>query len=391
MAYHLDDTELYFFNEGISTAAYRALGCHACVGLQGERVYRFAVWAPEARAVSVIGDFNEWNPKADPMHMVGTTGVWEAHLGFAREGQLYKYAIVTADGNEVVRADPYAFRAEPNGTASMVYDLPEFAWTDGEFLARQKDTRHRPVSIYEVHAGSWKAGLGYRELAHELIDYVCDMGYTHIELMPLMEYPYDPSWGYQVTGYYAATARYGAPEDLMYLVNRAHERGIGVIMDWVPAHSTRDAHGLRRFDGSCCYEHPDTRRSDMPQWGTLLFNFDRTQVHSFLLSSALFWLKEYHFDGLRVDAVSCMLYLDFGKDEGQWLPNQYGGRDNLGAIAFIKKLNEAVQELPYEQIAQIMDLPVGTVKSRLARARLQLKKRLDAGNFFEIDASNRAK
>ena len=350
MAYHLDDTELYFFNEGISTAAYRALGCHACTGLQGERVYRFAVWAPEARAVSVIGDFNEWNPKADPMRMLGTTGVWEAHLGFAREGQLYKYAIVTADGSEVVRADPYAVRAEPGGTASMVYELPEFAWTDGAFLARQKEARRRPISIYEVHAGSWKAGLGYRELAHELVDYARDMGYTHIELMPLMEYPYDPSWGYQVTGYYAATARYGTPEDLMYLVNRAHEHGIGVIMDWVPAHFTRDAHGLRRFDGSCCYEHPDARRSDMPQWGTLLFDFDRTQVHSFLLSNALFWLKEYHFDGLRVDAVSCMLYHDFGKEDGQWLPNQYGGRDNLGAVAFLQKLNEAVRELPTEKL-----------------------------------------
>ncbi|MGN0784885.1 MAG: alpha-amylase family glycosyl hydrolase, partial [Candidatus Aphodomorpha sp.] len=303
MAYHLDDTELYFFNEGISTAAYRALGCHACTGLQGERIYRFAVWAPEARAVSVVGDFNEWNPKADPMHMVGTTGVWEAHLGFAREGQLYKYSIITADGREVLRADPYAVRAEPDGTASMVAELPDFAWTDGEFLKKQRDAKKRPISIYEVHAGSWKTGLGYRGLARELVDYVCDMGYTHIELMPLMEYPYDPSWGYQVTGFYAATARYGAPEDLMYLINCAHERGIGVILDWVPAHFTRDAHGLRQFDGSCCYEHPDPRRSDMPQWGTLLFNFDRTQVHSFLLSSALFWLNEYHFDGLRGDAV----------------------------------------------------------------------------------------
>lgn len=350
MAYHLDDKELYFFNEGISTAAYRALGCHACEGMQGERVYRFAVWAPEARAVSVVGEFNEWNPKADPMHMLGTTGVWEAHLGFAREGQLYKYSIITADGETVLRADPYAVRGEMGGTASMIAELPAFCWTDGKYLDTRKDTKTRPMSIYEVHLGSWKKGLSYRDLAHELIDYVYDMGYTHIELLPVSEYPYDPSWGYQVTGYYAVTGRYGTPEDLMYFVNRAHERGIGVIVDWVPAHFTRDAHGLRRFDGSCCYEHVNPLRSEMPQWGTLLFNYDRTQVQSFLLSNAVYWLREYHFDGIRVDAVSCMLYHDFCKEDGQWAANEYGGHENLGAIAFLQKLSDAVKALPHEKI-----------------------------------------
>ena len=350
MAFHLDDNELYFFNEGISTAAYEALGCHARTGAYGERVYRFAVWAPEALAVSVVGDFNAWNAAADPMHMVGTTGVWEAHLGFAREGQLYKYSILTKAGETVLRADPFAVRGEPGGTASMVAELPSFPWTDGKYLDSRRDATRKPMSIYEVHAGTWREGLDYRELAHELIDYVSDMGYTHIEFMPLMEYPYDKSWGYQVTGYFAATARYGAPEDLMYLVNRAHERGIGVIMDWVPAHFTRDAHGLRRFDGSLLYEHADPRRSDMPQWGTLLFNFERTQVQSFLLSSAMFWLNEYHFDGLRVDAVACMLYLDYAKNDGEWLPNQYGGRENLGAIEFFKKLSKAVHQLPCEKL-----------------------------------------
>ena len=350
MAFHLDDNELYYFNEGISTAAYEALGCHARTGEFGETVYRFAVWAPEALAVSVVGDFNEWNPMADPMHTVGTTGVWEAHLGFAREGQLYKYAILTREGETVYRADPYAVRAEKDGTASMVAELPSFPWTDGRYLETRRDLYNKPISIYEVHAGTWRQGLSYRELAHELIDYVSDMGYTHIEFMPLTEYPYDKSWGYQVTGYFAATARYGTPEDLMYLINCAHERGIGVIMDWVPAHFTRDAHGLRRFDGSPLYEHADTRRSEMPQWGTMLFNFDRTQVHSFLLSSAMFWLKEYHFDGLRVDAVSCMLYLDFGKRDGEWLPNKYGGRENLGAVEFFKKLAKAVDRLPTQKL-----------------------------------------
>ena len=343
-----DETALYYFNRGVSTAAYLELGCHEGVGEYGERVFRFSVWAPNAESVSVAGTFNFWNPAADPMERVGTTGVWEVAIGVARPGDLYKYAIVTNTGELIMKADPFAFRAEPNGTASVVGDMPYYEWSDEDYLecrGENRDTYNQPMNIYEVHLGSWKQGLGYRELADELIDYVVDMGYTHIEVMPLMEYPYDPSWGYQVTGYYAATARYGEPEELMYLIDRAHNEGIGVIMDWVPAHFTRDAHGLRLFDGTPLFEHPDPRRGEMPQWGTLLFNFEQTQVQSFLISSAMYWLREFHFDGLRVDAVSAMLYLDFGKGPGEWLPNRYGGHDNLDAVAFFRKLNSAVNNL----------------------------------------------
>jgi len=247
-----------------------------------------------------------------------------------------------------MKADPFAFRAEAHGTASVVGDMPYYESSDEDYLdcrGESRDSYSQPMNNYEVHLRSWKQGLGYHELAEELIDYVVDMGYTHIEVMPLMEYPYDPSWGYQVTGYYAATARYGEPEELMYLVDCAHNAGIGVIMDWVPAHFTRDAHGLRLFDGTPLFEHPDPRRGEMPQWGTLLFNFEQTQVQSFLISSAMYWLREFHFDGLRVDAVSAMLYLDFGKGPGEWLPNRYGGHDNLDAVAFFRKLNSAVNKL----------------------------------------------
>ncbi len=346
MSKYTDETALYYFNRGVSTAAYLELGCHAGTGEYGERIYRFAVWAPNAEFVSVVGSFNKWNIEADKMHRAGTTGVWELCVGVAHEGDLYKYAIGTYTGEIVMKADPFAFRCEKRGTASVVGDMPSYDWTDAAYEDTREEPYDRPMSIYEVHLGSWKSGMGYRELAHELIDYVADMGYTHIELMPLMAYPYDPSWGYQVTGYYAATMRYGEAEDLMYFVDRAHRKGLGVIMDWVPAHFTRDAHGLRLFDGTPLFEHPDPRRSDMPQWGTLLFDFEKTQVQSFLLSSAMFWLKEYHFDGLRVDAVSCMLYLDFDKRDGEWLPNIYGGHDNLAAVEFFRKLSGAVAELP---------------------------------------------
>jgi len=343
-----DETALYYFNRGVSTAAYLELGCHEGAGEFGERVFRFSVWAPNAESVSVVGTFNKWNEKADPMERVGTTGVWEVAIGVAKPGDLYKYAIGTYTGETILKADPFAFRAEAHGTASIVGDMPYYDWSDEDYIECRDDnpdTGSGPMNIYEVHLGSWKQGLGYTELAHELIDYVVEMGYTHIELMPLMEYPYDPSWGYQVTGYYAATARYGEPEELMYLVDCAHNAGIGVIMDWVPAHFTRDAHGLRLFDGTPLFEHPDPRRGEMPQWGTLLFNFEQTQVQSFLISSAMYWLREFHFDGLRVDAVSAMLYLDFGKNPGEWLPNRYGGHDNLDAVTFFRKLNSAVAKL----------------------------------------------
>ena len=342
---HLTDEELYYFNEGTTVSAYRSLGCHR-VEHNGEMVWRFAVWAPNARAVSVAGDWNGWNGEADRMYPVGTTGVWECLIGIAREGQLYKYAVCGPDGSVCMKADPYAQRCEPMGTASMVWEPGDFCWTDADYLRRCTKHHGEPMNIYEVHLGSWRKGLGYRELAEALVDYAVDMGYTHIECMPLMAYPFNPSWGYQVTGYYAPTTRYGTPDDFKYFVNRAHEKGLGVIMDWVPAHFTCDSYGLARFDGTPTYEHPDPRRSDMHQWGTLLFDYGRTQVQSFLVSNACYWLREFHIDGLRVDAVSCMLYLDYGRQDGEWLPNQYGGKENLDAIALFRKIERAVREIP---------------------------------------------
>ncbi|MDD3920820.1 MAG: 1,4-alpha-glucan branching protein GlgB, partial [Eubacteriales bacterium] len=277
---------------------------------------------------------------------VGSTGVWEAHIAEDADGALYKYAIIGPDGHVNYKADPYAVRSEKApGTASMVYELQPIGWRDEAYLQDRGDLLHKPVNIYEVHAGSWRAGLTYRDMAVELVDYAASMGYTHIELMPLCEYPFDMSWGYQITGYYAVTSRYGTPEDLMYLIDCAHQKGIGVLLDWVPAHFPRDEQGLRRFDGTPLYEHPDPRRGEQPQWGTMLFDYSRTQVVSFLISNALFWLKEFHVDGLRVDAVSCMLYLDYGKQDGDWLPNETGGHENLDAIAFLRQLNDTVHEL----------------------------------------------
>ena len=346
---HLTDDELYYFNEGKTLTAYRSLGCHL-VEHNGESVWRFAVWAPNARAISVVGDWNYWNAEADKMSPVGTTGVWEILIGIAKEGQLYKYAVTGNDGAVLMKADPYAQRCEPMGTASMVWEAKPFEWTDGAYLNRCSKRHNAPMNIYECHLGSWKKGLSYRDLATDLIDYAVEMGYTHLEFMPLMAYPFNPSWGYQVTGYYAPTTRYGTPDDLKYLINRAHEKGIGVIMDWVPAHFTRDSYGLARFDGTPLYEHPDPRRSDMKQWGTLLFDYGRTQVQSFLVSNACYWLKEFHIDGLRVDAVSCMLYLDYGRSDGEWLPNIYGGRENLDAIALFKKIHQAIADIPGNKI-----------------------------------------
>ena len=346
---HLTDEELYYFNEGKTLTAYRSLGCHL-VENNGEKVWRFAVWAPNAHGVSVVGDWNYWNADADRMVPVGSTGVWEILIGIAKEGQLYKYAVNGADGCVQMKADPYAQRCEPQGTASMVYEAQPFPWTDDAYIASCTKRHNEPMNIYECHLGSWKKGLSYRDLATDLIDYAVEMGYTHLEFMPLMAYPFNPSWGYQVTGYYAPTTRYGTPDDLKYLINRAHEKGIGVIMDWVPAHFTRDSYGLARFDGTPLYEHPDPRRSDMKQWGTLLFDYGRTQVQSFLVSNACYWLKEFHIDGLRVDAVSCMLYLDYGRSDGEWLPNVYGGHENLDAIALFKKIRQAIADIPGNKI-----------------------------------------
>ena len=346
---NIQQKDLYLWGEGTNIYSYLTLGCHA-VEKDGYPAYRFAVWAPNAVSVSVVGDFNGWNLEADPMEMIGTTGVWQAFIGIAHEGDAYKFAIRTKDGDILYKADPFAFASQlrPN-TASRIWDIGGYQWTDQVYMARRavQDHHASPVNIYEVHLGSWKKDLSFTELSEELVRYVVDMGYTHIELMPLCEYPLDESWGYQITGYFSITARYGTPQDFQHFVDVCHRNGIGVILDWVPAHFCRDEQGLRRFDGTPLFEHPDSRRAEQPHWGTLLFNYEKNEVRSFLLSNAMYFLREFHVDGLRVDAVSCMLYLDYGRQGGEWLPNRYGGKENLGAIDLFRQLSLAVrQEFP---------------------------------------------
>lgn len=342
-------SQLAMFNNGINYFSYRVLGAHIEKrnGIQG---VLFRVWAPNAKAVGVVGDFNGWDGIANPMQKIDGTGVWEAFIGGNLENELYKYYITTCDGQTFFKIDPFEFGTELRpGNTSRVVSLDNYIWGDGKWQKEKRGNslQDRPVLIYEVHPGSWKRGkdgsfINFRELAEELVDYVCEMGYTHIELMPVMEHPFDGSWGYQVTGYFAATSRYGEPEDLMYFVDRCHQRGIGVILDWVPAHFPRDAHGLARYDGTCLFEHEHPFRGAHPEWGTLIFNYGKDEIKSFLISSALFWLEYYHIDGLRVDAVSSMLYLDYSRKNGEWIRNKYGGNENLEAIDFIKRLNEAV-------------------------------------------------
>ena len=338
------------FYNGQSTNAYELLGCHRA----GEGTYRFAVWAPNAVAVSVIGDFNNWLVNHDAM--VRDDGIWEITLE-AKHGDCYKYAITTQSGNVLYKADPYGTCCELRPkTASVIYDPPEkFVWTDYDWTAKQskKDVYKAPINIYEVHAGSWRRHYdghmySYRDLAKYLVPYVKKMGYTHVEFMPLAEHPLDASWGYQVTGFYAPTSRYGTPDDLRYLVNAFHHAGIGVILDWVPAHFCKDAQGLIDFDGTCCYESADEFKKEHKGWGTRVFDYSRYEVQSFLVSNALYWLKEFHFDGLRVDAVASMLYLDYDRKDGEWRPNKWGGKENLEAIDFLKKLSCRVFEAcPY--------------------------------------------
>lgn len=343
MSFHIDDTELYLFGEGTNAYTYKMLGCHFVHGEYD--AVRFAVWAPHACSVSVVGTFNDWNIDANPMKKLADTGVWEVHIDNARTGDLYKYAITTRSGKTIYKADPYAFRSQHRpDTASVVWQVEDYDWTDEEYLNRRKTMNpyKEPMSIYEVHIGSWRKGEGLHELSSSLVDYVADMGYTHIELMPVCEYPLDDSWGYQVTGYYSVSTRYGTPWDLKHFINACHMKGIGVIIDWVPAHFPRDDHGLCSFDGEALYEDADTRRSDQPQWGTRLFDYSKPQVKSFLISNAVFLFNEFHVDGLRVDAVSCMLYLDYGKEAGQWVPNIYGGKENIDAIEFLRALAKTV-------------------------------------------------
>ncbi len=336
---------VYLFHEGKNYEAYRFFGVHKIK----KGTYAFRVWAPHAVSVAVAGDFNDWSETANPMTPIAPE-IWEAVVDGVSKYDCYKYAIQTADGRLLMKADPYAVHQETRpGTASKVYDLPTYKWTDSDWFARQKETSvlDKPVNIYEIHFGSWKQHedgtfLTYREMADELVPYVKDMGYTHIEMMPIMEYPFDGSWGYQVTGYFAPTSRYGVPEDLMYFMDTCHKAGIGVILDWVPAHFPKDAHGLYEFDGGCTYEYSDLKKGEHKEWGTRVFDYGKNEVRSFLISSALYWADLFHFDGIRVDAVASMLYLDYGREPGEWTPNKDGGNENYEAVDFFRQLNSAV-------------------------------------------------
>ncbi len=342
-------SELELFLNGESTHAYEYLGSHF-MEIAGRKGVVFRVWAPNAKSVAVVGDFNGWDIHANYMYRVLGTGVWETFVDNVYEYANYKYSVETQWGDRIMKTDPYAFHCEVRPeNASKVYDISGYEWGDDEWIEFKKAHPHknRPMNIYEINAGSWKkqedgSFYNYRQLADELVPYLTEIGYTHIEFMPLTEFPFDGSWGYQVTGYYAATSRYGTPKDLMYLVDTCHQAGIGVILDWVPAHFPKDAHGLARFDGTGCYEYEDWRIGEHKEWGTYIFNFGRYEVKSFLISSANFWLEEYHFDGIRVDAVASMLYLDYNRKNGEWIPNQYGGRENLVAVEFLQKLNTMV-------------------------------------------------
>jgi len=347
----LSADDLHYFNEGTHDRLFEKLGAHPLI-VDGVRGTYFAVWAPNARWVSVIGDFNRWDPAAHPLQPREQSGIWEGFLPGVGPGARYKYHIVSRHGGyRVDKADPLAFAAEPPPrTASVVWDLG-YAWGDAEWMAQrvQRNSLAAPMAIYEVHPGSWvrapeegRRWLTYRELAPRLAEYVRRMGFTHVEFLPVMEHPFYGSWGYQTTGYFAPTGRYGTPQDLMFLIDFLHQEGIGVILDWVPSHFPTDEHGLGFFDGTHLYEHADPRRGVHPDWNSYIFNYGRHEVRSFLLSSARFWLERYHADGLRVDAVASMLYLDYSRREGEWIPNIYGGRENLEAIAFLRRLNEVV-------------------------------------------------
>ncbi len=351
------EMDCYLFGQGTHYNIYRKMGAHLTT-VDGQEGVCFNVWAPHAGAVFVIGEFNGWNESAHQMVRVEpqSMGVFELFVPGVKKGNLYKYLIYTPDGRKLYKADPFANYAELRpGTASAVADIDHFKWTDSVWMKNRAEMKgdaiyQQPMSIYEVHLGSWmrhpstgKEGFySYRELADSLVSYVKEMGYTHVELMGISEYPFDGSWGYQVTGYYAPTSRYGEPEDFAYLVNEFHRNKIGVILDWVPAHFPKDAHGLAEFDGTCLFEYADPRKGEHPDWGTKIFDYSRTEVKNFLIGSALMWIENYHIDGLRVDAVASMLYLDYGKQDGQWVPNIYGGNKNLEAIEFFKHINTVI-------------------------------------------------
>ena len=348
----LTSFELHLFGEGTNYEAYRTLGAHPveCEGVPG---VRFAVWAPNAEVVSVLGDFNGWDRTRHPMRL-RDGGIWEMFVPALETGAHYKYSVLSKLGTEQFKCDPYGFYAEvPPKTASIVWGLANYTWGDEAWMAEraQRSILREAVSIYEVHLESWMRGPGnrpltYRELAHHLVGYAKTMGYTHLELMPIMEHPFSGSWGYQVTGYFAPTSRFGTPDDFRFFIDACHQAGIGVILDWVPAHFPKDLHGLFRFDGTALYEHQDAREGEHRDWGTLIFNFGRNEVRGFLLSNALYWLREFHLDGLRVDAVASMLYRDYSRQPGEWIPNKYGGRENLEAIDFLHVFNELAHKEP---------------------------------------------
>jgi len=349
----LSDYDLYLFNEGSHHRIYEKLGAHVRE-VNGILGVHFSVWAPNALRVSVVGGFNNWDGRTHQMRNLGTSGVWELFIPELSEGELYKFEIKTKDKQIQLKADPFKFASELRPkTAGVIYDvnINKYAWHDEQWI-QERDAKNQlegPISIYEVHLGSWmrvkeesNRWLNYRELAHKLVEYVKEVGFTHIELLPIAAHPYDGSWGYQVSGYYSPTARYGNPEDFMYFVDYCHQHGIGVILDWVPSHFPKDAHALSWFDGTALYEHADPRVGEHKEWGTKVFNYGRDEVRSFLVSNAIFWIEKYHLDGLRVDAVASMLYLDYARQEGEWIPNKYGGRENLEAIDFLKKVSELV-------------------------------------------------
>jgi len=346
----LGELDLYLFGEGRHEQIYEKLGAHL-ITHEGAKGVSFAVWAPNAERVSVVGDFNYWDSRQHPMRSLGNSGVWEIFIPKMKAGELYKYEIKPRGWASFMKADPYALYAEvPPNTSSVVYQS-KYRFKDAKWMKKRAGREHfrQPLSIYEVHFGSWRRRVeednrpfSYREMAPALAEHVLETGFTHVEFLPLKEHPYGPSWGYQVSNYFAPSARYGTPDDLRYLIDYLHQRDIGVIMDWVPAHFPKDAFALARFDGSALYEHLDPRKGEHPDWGTYIFNYGRNEVRNFLLANALYWFKEFHFDGLRVDAVASMLYLDYSRKEGEWVPNQFGGRENLEAISLLKEINEAV-------------------------------------------------
>ncbi|MCE2471861.1 MAG: 1,4-alpha-glucan branching enzyme, partial [Anaerolineae bacterium] len=346
----LTDYDVYLFRQGEHHEIYRKLGAHIRT-IDGVTGVNFAVWAPNCNRVALIGDFNRWDARSHAMETQNDSGIWEIFVPGLKAGARYKYEVRSHNqGYSAAKSDPYGFFHElrPH-TASIVYDLDGYQWSDGEWMKARaaSDPLRQPMNIYELHLGSWKrneAGdyLTYRELADELPAYLAAMGYTHLELLPVAEHPLDASWGYQVTGYYAPTSRFGAPEDFMYFIDRCHQSNIAVILDWVPAHFPKDGHGLNYFDGTHLYSHEDPRQGEHPDWGTMIFNYARNEVRNFLLANALFWLKHYHIDGLRVDAVSSMIYLNFSREDGDWIRNEYGSHENLGALAFLREFNELV-------------------------------------------------